>query len=164
MGWAYHTYSCHEDKERRIAMITITSITENDLLALSQLYQELMGQQTNHAKLEQVYRTIQHNEQYIILGAFDEEQLVGSLMGIICHDLVGDCKPFMVIENVIVSPLVRRQGVGKKLMQEIENIARQRDCYYIIFVSGEQRKEAHQFYERLGFKDEKVEGYRKHLT
>lgn len=145
-------------------MITITSITENDLLALSQLYQELMGQQTNHAKLEQVYRTIQHNEQYIILGAFDEEQLVGSLMGIICHDLVGDCKPFMVIENVIVSPLVRRQGVGKKLMQEIENIARQRDCYYIIFVSGEQRKEAHQFYERLGFKDEKVEGYRKHLT
>jgi len=145
-------------------MITIRSITENDLLALSQLYQELMGQQTNQSKLEQVYRTIQHNEQYIILGAFDEEQLVGSLMGIICHDLVGDCKPFMVIENVIVSPLVRRQGVGKKLMQEIENMARQRDCYYIIFVSGEQRKEAHQFYERLGFKDEKVEGYRKHLT
>ncbi|MCM3293024.1 GNAT family N-acetyltransferase [Paenibacillus sp. MER 180] len=145
-------------------MITIRSITENDLLALSQLYRELMGQQTNQAKLEQVYRTIQHNEQYIILGAFDEEQLVGSLMGIICHDLVGDCKPFMVIENVIVSPVVRRQGVGKKLMQEIENMARQRDCYYIIFVSGEQRKEAHQFYERLGFKDEKVEGYRKHLT
>lgn len=145
-------------------MITIRSIKENELLALSQLYQELMGQQTNQTKLEQVYRTIQHNEQYIILGAFDEEHLVGSLMGIICHDLVGDCKPFMVIENVIVSPLVRRQGVGKKLMQEIENMARQRDCYYIIFVSGEQRKEAHQFYERLGFKDEKVEGYRKHLT
>ncbi|EPY09287.1 hypothetical protein AZ66_11585 [Paenibacillus sp. E194] len=145
-------------------MITIRSIKENELLALSELYQELMGQQTNQSKLEQVYRTIQHNEQYIILGAFDEEQLVGSLMGIICHDLVGDCKPFMVIENVIVSPLVRRQGVGNKLMQEIENMARQRDCYYIIFVSGEQRKEAHQFYERLGFKDEKVEGYRKHLT
>lgn len=145
-------------------MITIRSIKENELLALSKLYQELMGLQTNQSKLEQVYRTIQHNEQYIILGAFDEEQLVGSLMGIICHDLVGDCKPFMVIENVIVSPLVRRQGVGKKLMQEIENMARQRDCYYIIFVSGEQRKEAHQFYERLGFKDEKVEGYRKHLT
>jgi len=145
-------------------MITIRSIKENELLALSEIYQELMGQQTNQSKLEQVYRTIQHNEQYIILGAFDEEQLVGSLMGIICHDLVGDCKPFMVIENVIVSPLVRRQGVGNKLMQEIENMARQRDCYYIIFVSGEQRKEAHQFYERLGFKDEKVEGYRKHLT
>lgn len=145
-------------------MITIRSIKENELLALSKLYQELMGLQTNQSKLEQVYRTIQHSEQYIILGAFDEEQLVGSLMGIICHDLVGDCKPFMVIENVIVSPVARRQGVGKKLMQEIENMARQRDCYYIIFVSGEQRKEAHQFYERLGFKDEKVEGYRKHLT
>ncbi|MDQ0088526.1 ribosomal protein S18 acetylase RimI-like enzyme [Paenibacillus anaericanus] len=84
-------------------------------------------------------------------------------MGIICHDFVGECKPFMVIENVIVSNRARRQGIGKKLMLEIERIAKERDCYYIILVSGEQRKEAHVFYEKLGFKDEKVEGYRKHL-
>lgn len=48
-------------------------------------------------------------------------------------------------------------------MLEFERIAKERDCYYIILVSGEQRKEAHVFYEKLGFKDEKVEGYRKHL-
>ncbi|NEZ45422.1 GNAT family N-acetyltransferase [Paenibacillus alvei] len=145
-------------------MLVIRPITQDELPALSQLYTELMGSQTNMAKLEQVYRKIQHDDQYIILGAFHEGQLAGTLMGIICHDLVGECKPFMVIENVIVSPTVRRQGVGKKLMQDIENIARHRDCAYIIFVSGEQRKEAHVFYEKLGFKDEKVEGYRKYLA
>lgn len=84
-------------------------------------------------------------------------------MGIICYDLVGECKPFMVIENVIVSPNVRRQGIGKKLMLGIEKIAKERDCYYMIFVSGEQRIEAHVFYEKLGFKEENVEGYRKHF-
>ncbi|MNZ70717.1 putative acetyltransferase [compost metagenome] len=84
-------------------------------------------------------------------------------MGIICQDIVGDCRPFMVIENVVVSNHIRRQGIGQKLMAKIEGIARERNCYYIIFVSGGQRKEAHAFYEKLGFKDEKVEGYRKHF-
>ncbi|TCZ80215.1 GNAT family N-acetyltransferase [Paenibacillus albiflavus] len=144
-------------------MITIKRITYADLPDLCQLYNELIGRDTNYSKLEGVFKSIQYNDNYIILGAFNGEDLVGSLMGIICHDLVGECKPFMVIENVIVSPHVRRQGVGAKLMQEIEMIARERDCYYMIFVSGEQRKEAHVFYEKLGFKEEKVEGYRKHF-
>jgi GNAT superfamily N-acetyltransferase len=82
-------------------------------------------------------------------------------MGIFCLDLVGECKPFMVIENVIVSKRVRRQGIGKKLMHKIEEIAKERGCSYTIFVSGEERKEAHLFYEKLGFKEENVVGYRK---
>ncbi|MNO01656.1 putative acetyltransferase [compost metagenome] len=69
----------------------------------------------------------------------------------------------MVIENVVVSNRIRRQGIGKKLMTMIEKIAQERNCYYIIFVSGGQRKEAHTFYEKLGFRDEQVEGFRKHL-
>ncbi|MNT93826.1 putative acetyltransferase [compost metagenome] len=69
----------------------------------------------------------------------------------------------MVIENVIVSRSARRLGIGKMLMTEMEKQAKARNCYYIIFVSGAQRKEAHAFYEELGFKDEAVVGYRKHL-
>lgn len=144
-------------------MITIKHIKSDDLSGLCQLYDELVNRVNNYTKLVDVYQSIQNNDNYIILGAFNDEGLVGSLMGIICYDLVGECQPFMVIENVIVSNRVRRQGIGKKLMLEIEQIAKERGCYYIIFVSGDQRKEAHAFYENLGFKDEKVEGYRKHF-
>lgn len=144
-------------------LITLRQITFDDLESLSELYVELINKETNLKKLVNVYLSIQNNENYVILGAFNEDQLVGSLMGIICFDLVGECRPFMVIENVIVSQRARRQGVGMKLMNEIERIARERNCYYSIFVSGGQRKEAHEFYESLGFKEENVEGYRKHF-
>ncbi|MNW43199.1 Predicted N-acetyltransferase YhbS [Fontibacillus panacisegetis] len=144
-------------------MITIRQITRDDLKDLSQLYDDLIDKKTNYKKLVEVFETIKSNDNYYILGAFKDSELVGSVMGIICQDIVGECRPFMVIENVIVSNHIRRQGIGKKLMAKIEIIARDRNCYYIIFVSGGQRKEAHAFYEKLGFKDEKVEGYRKHF-
>jgi GNAT superfamily N-acetyltransferase len=144
-------------------MIAIQKIKYEHLSDLCQLYEELISRETNFTNLVKVYESIKDNNDYIILGAFNEGALVGSLMGIICHDLVRECKPFMVIENVIVSTRVRRHGIGEKLMIEIESYAKEKGCYYIIFVSGGQRKEAHSFYEKLGFKDEEVVGYRKHF-
>ncbi len=144
-------------------MIQIKPIIEQDLPALSRLYEELMGMATDEERMTEVFRFAKTLGSYHILGAFHEGELAGSVMGIICLDLVGRCKPFMVIENVIVSDRIRRQGIGKKLMAEIERIAIEKDCAYMILVSGEKRKEAHVFYEKLGFRDEQVEGYRKHL-
>lgn len=145
-------------------MVVIKEIEMESLPELGNLYQELMNKPSDLNKLEEVFKVVKADNRYILLGAFVEGELLGSLMGIVCQDLVGDCKPFMVIENVVVSVRARRQGVGKKLMNAIEQAARERDCYYIILVSGEQRKEAHVFYESLGYRDEKVEGYRKHLS
>lgn len=84
-------------------------------------------------------------------------------MGILCKDLIGECEPFMAIENVVVSSKIRRQGIGRKLMNEIEVIARQQNCSYIILVSGGQRVEAHRMYESMGYREEHVEGFRKFL-
>ncbi|OMD86184.1 GNAT family N-acetyltransferase [Paenibacillus odorifer] len=145
-------------------MVVIKEIEMESLPELGNLYQELMNKPSDLNKLEKVFKGVKADNRYILLGAFVEGELLGSLMGIVCQDLVGDCKPFMVIENVVVSVRARRKGVGKKLMNAIEQAARERDCYYIILVSGEQRKEAHVFYESLGYRDEKVEGYRKHLS
>ena len=107
---------------------------------------------------------IEKNEDYFLLGAKCNDKLGGSLMGIICHDLVGECKPFMVIENVIVSSKYRGFGIGKKLMNEIERIGKEKGCYYTMFVSGAQRKEAHKFYESLGYRLDEVQGFRKYLV
>lgn len=145
-------------------MTIIREIEAHSLAALNQLYEELTGELTDSQKLEKAFQTIKADSRYILLGAFVEGELLGSMMGIVCQDLVGDCRPFMVIENVVVSSRARRQGLGKKLMTALEEIAHDRDCYYIIFVSGEKRKEAHVFYEAMGYREEKVEGYRKHLS
>lgn len=145
-------------------MVTIRPVQTDDLKDLSVLYEELTGKKTDDEKLAVAFKSIMEDHRYIVLGSYVDGRLAGSLMGILCQDLVGDCRPFMVIENVIVSGQFRRQGVGRRLLADIENIARERGCYYIILVSGGHRKEAHSLYEALGFKDENVEGYRKHLS
>jgi GNAT superfamily N-acetyltransferase len=117
----------------------------------------------NAQQMQKTFQQMKKQGHYYVLGAYDQDKLVGSVMGVECMDLMGSCEPFMVVENVIVSERIRRQGVGQKLMLKIEHIAKDLGCAYIILVSGDQRKEAHRFYEKLGFKDEKVQGYRKHL-
>ena len=114
-------------------------------------------------KMRKSSERMQSNPDYIVLGARWKGILVGSLMGIICHDLVGECRPFMVLENVIVPQRYRRRDIGKKLMQEIEKVARRRKCYYMMFVSKGQRKEAPRFYESLGYRLDAVKGFKKYL-
>ncbi|WP_454192809.1 GNAT family N-acetyltransferase [Paenibacillus sp. Marseille-Q7038] len=107
---------------------------------------------------------MRHNENYEVIGAIYGGELVGSAMGIYCEDLAGDSNPFMIIENVVVSSKVRRQGVGLKLKGRVEELARSRNCSYIILVSGAGRAEVHRLYESLGYNEkESVAGFRKYL-
>lgn len=145
-------------------MLKISSINASDLGELAVLYEELTGKKTNLVLMESLFKKITDNTDYILIGAKDKEQrLVGSVMGIICTDIVGECQPFLVLENVIVNKKCRRQGIGGKLIQYIENWARERNCYYIMLVSLIQRKDAHEFYEVNGYKPGVVQGYKKYL-
>jgi ribosomal protein S18 acetylase RimI-like enzyme len=145
-------------------LITIDRINVNDLIELSNLYEELSGAKTDMVKMKENFNLINSNADYILIGAKDENNtLVGSLLGIICRDVVGECRPFMVLENVIVKSNCRGLGVGKKLVKFIEDYSRERKCYYIIFVSSADRKEAHRFYQSLGYDINAVQGFKKYL-
>lgn len=141
----------------------ITRIQKEDLIDLSKLYEELSGMESNLCKIESNFARMIKNEYYHLIGAKIDHKLVGSLMGIHCLDLVGECRPFMIIENVIVSANYRNKGIGKALLIEIEKIAKNLDCYYIFFVSGDNRKNAHEFYDSCGYTNDKVKGFKKYL-
>jgi len=141
----------------------IVQIQKNDLPDLSQLHEELSDMKSNFSKIEANFALMIRNDYYHLIGAKIDKRLVGSLMGILCLDLVGECRPFMIIENVIVSSDYRNKGIGKALLNEIEMIAKKLNCYYIFFVSGDNRKEAHRFYESVGYNNDKVKGFKKYL-
>jgi ribosomal protein S18 acetylase RimI-like enzyme len=144
-------------------MITIKPIGRDDLNDLATLLAELSGKLANMELMLKNLEWMEKNGDYYVLGAKLDQRLAGSIMGIVCRDLVGECKPFLVVENVIVSSQFRNQGIGKRLMLEMEKIGRKRDCHYIMFVSGAQRRDAHQFYESLGYKLNVVQGFKKYL-
>lgn len=145
-------------------MITIKPITISDLECYASLCDELFGSKANLVKLEVVLTKIISNPDYILVGAEDESGiLLGSVMGITCIDTVGECRPFMVLENLIVRENCRRLGIGKKLVEYIEEQARVKNCYFIMLMSLVKRKEAHQFYETLGYSANIAKGYKKYL-
>jgi predicted GNAT family acetyltransferase len=84
-------------------------------------------------------------------------------MGVVCHELFGNCLPFMVVENVVVLNNYRRMGIAALLMQKLEEQAIAAQCTTILFVSSAHRTGAHKLYESLGYGVDKVNGYRKRL-
>ncbi len=143
-------------------MIEIRTLQAGDLPQLAELYRELVDQESVSANMQDTFAKIQADDRYCLLGAFEEDVLAGSVMGIICYDLIGDCRPFMVIENVIVSDRFRGKKVGRLLMEELENFAVRQGCGYAILVSSGYRTEAHAFYESLGYTED-VRGFRRRL-
>jgi GNAT superfamily N-acetyltransferase len=145
------------------SMIEIRALKEEDLHCLSVLLEELSDEQSDLEKMKHNFISMNNDPAYILLGAFSGDILTGSLMGIVCHDLVGACRPFMVIENVIVAGEYRGKGIGRKLLNAIEEAGRTRNCYYTMFVSGMKRKDAHAFYESAGYDLDMVQGFKKYL-
>lgn len=143
-------------------MISIQLATVSDILSLSNLFEELAGITTDISKMNDQFILMESDPAYVVLVA-KEEIVVGSVMGVICRDLVGDCNPFMVVENVIVSFEYRGKGIGRKLIQRIEEIAIKNRCNYIMFVSRSDRKDAHRFYESIGYGLDVVQGFKKFL-
>lgn len=144
-------------------MITVAPIGESDLAALKTLFADLSDHETDAERLATNFRRMAADPNYILLGAKHDEALVGFMMGIVCLDLVGVCRPFLVVENVVVARRARRRGVARRLWAELEVEARRRDCYYVILVSGDWRTEAHRFYVSVGFEPDKFRGFKKYL-
>ncbi len=145
-------------------MLKIERINENDLPDLADLYKELTGREQPIVKMSESFLKINENDAYFLLGAKIDGRLAGSIMGILCCDIVDDCRPFMVIENVIVSEKFRRHGVGIALLKGIEDICIEKNCYYSMLVSGIQREDAHKFYESAGYAHNAVRGFKKFFT
>lgn len=145
-------------------MITICAIQMTDLVQYAALCDELFGEKTNMTALTEAVRKIRSNTDYLLIGAKDENgALLGAVMGIVCIDTVGRCRPFMVLENLIVSERYHRLGIGKRLVENLEKTARERNCYFIMLMSLMKRKEAHLFYEALGYSKNIAQGFKKYL-
>jgi GNAT superfamily N-acetyltransferase len=143
--------------------VLVEPVALDELSDVARLYEELAGRPTDLGKMEQSFSWMQSNPDYVVLGAKLSGIMAGTLLGIVCRDILGDCRSFMVVENVVVSSSQRRQGVGKALMEKIEEIATERNCLYIMFVSSSARTDAHQFYESIGYQSDFVQGFKKYL-
>ncbi len=78
----------------------IEKLQRQDLPQLFALYQELVPFEMTLDKLLATHTDIEDNPAYFLAAAKEEEQLLGSALGICCQSLA---VPFLVIEDVIVT-------------------------------------------------------------
>lgn len=144
-------------------MVKIREAVRQDLKGLSNLFKQLMGNESNLEQMKLTFDKMQNDESYILLIAEYEGKVVGTVMGILCYDLVERCRPFMVVENVIIDETSRGLGIGKLLMNALEEKARMNDVTYMMLISAAKRLEAHKFYEAIGYEKDTVVGFKKYL-
>lgn len=98
-----------------------------------------------------------------LLVAMVEGAVVGTADCSIVANLTHRGRPWSVVENVVVDDRCRRQGVGRRLMEEVVERCRAQGCYKIQLLSQQHRSGAHAFYESMGFQATAV-GFRRYLT
>jgi GNAT superfamily N-acetyltransferase len=85
-----------------------------------------------------------HPEEMIAVGAFDGDELVG-------HAAVRPFEGALEVKRVYVRVDHRGRGISKRLMLELETIARERGVTSLILQTGNRQAEAIALYERIGY-------------
>lgn len=142
----------------------ISAAKVSDLEELAQLYQQLIPNDFSISKMEEVLVRQQSNPGHFISIARVDGKVVGSLLSVTCEMLFGQCKSFMVIEDVVVDESMKRKGIGSALMIDAEKRAQASDCSYIMLITDVERLGSQSFYKSLGYQTDEYCAFKKSLN
>lgn len=140
----------------------IRELSEEDLESLIKLYEQLDGTNAGFTSEEarKIWKKeIAENKNIKYFGAVQEGKVISTCYCVIIPNLTRLGGAICFVENVVTDKAFRGQGIGRKVMEKAIAFAREKNCYKVILQSGSWRKEAHQFYEKLGFDGESKKAF-----
>ena len=97
------------------------------------------------------FRRIDGDPNYMLVVAEAGDVIVGTMQICFLPALSFRGRTRGQLENVRVSSGRRGQGIGRQMVEWAIERCRERDCRAVQLLSLNGRKDAHRFYERLGF-------------
>jgi GNAT superfamily N-acetyltransferase len=134
--------------------LTIRKAGWQDLKSLVQLYRELEVEPETEPPMDKIadaFQRIGEYPNYVVYIAERNGRPVGTISLLIMDNLAHGALPSGIIEDLVVEPSSRGQGIGRRLMDFAMEICRTHGCYKMVLSSNQAREEAHRFYERLGY-------------
>ena len=127
---------------------SVREMVQTDAEAVTELSAQL-GYITTTAQLEKRFATLKKDPNNGLFVAVRDAEVVGWLhvYGVRLLETNG----YAEIGGVVVDAAVRRQGVGRLLVQQAEVWTAAHGFGGLRLRSGLHRREAHTFYERLGY-------------
>jgi GNAT superfamily N-acetyltransferase len=100
---------------------------------------------------ERAFETIAASPDQTLFVAELAGEVVGTFQTAITTTLTGRGASFMIIEAVQTRGDMRGQGIGARMIDFCIEQAKARGLPRVQLISNAKRKDAHRFYERLGF-------------
>ncbi|HZE87385.1 MAG TPA: GNAT family N-acetyltransferase [Methylomirabilota bacterium] len=123
---------------------------DTDYEAVMNLYNDFVGNDRYSTHDHDSFKKVINNSQNFVFVAEDKGKLVGFATFSI-RDVIRYPRPIAELDELFVSSEYRQKGLGKKLMQYVEEKARDLGCYRMFIESHYDHKAAHAFYEGLGY-------------
>jgi GNAT superfamily N-acetyltransferase len=142
-------------------MAKVREIMENELPDLLELYKELNPEHSSLTveKTVSVWESILANNFIKYFGVEADGKLVSTCNITIIPNLTRGARSFAIIENVVTSEKHRGKGYGALVINKAIDCAKENNCYKVMLLSSAHRKEAHKFYEKLGFNSKDKVGF-----
>jgi ribosomal protein S18 acetylase RimI-like enzyme len=129
--------------------VAIRKASVDDSEPIAALVTEL-GYPTSLSQMRRRLETILHDDHYQTFVAWEDGQVLG-FVGTRSGPLYEDDGYYGQIMALAVAPSQRRRGVGRMLMQVAESSLIACGVRTVAVTSGNQRSDAHAFYERCGY-------------
>lgn len=140
----------------------IRPVETSDLDALQALYSHLtpVDAELDSTEAARILAAFGAYPGSVILGAFDEGDLVGSCALVIDPNLTRGGAPFGLIENVVTRSDRRRVGLGRAVLRAACDRAWAAGCYKVMLLAGSTDPAVLGFYVAAGF-DQSKTGFQK---
>jgi len=140
-------------------MVEYGILMEHELLSLLELYQQLNTDDVmDEITSKNIWKNIEKQDiKYFV--AKENGKIIASCYICIIPNLTRSGKSIGFIENVITDIKHRRKGIGKTVIENAIQYAKDKKCYKVLLQSGKKRIDAHLFYESLGFDGESKKAY-----
>lgn len=135
----------------------LRDLQEIDVNAICEINQEALGYSFSPEDTASQLAKLSQDSHHFLLGYEDAASHV--LLGYV-HAEVYESLYSKVGFNILglaVSPQAQGQGIGKSLLQGLEEEAKRRDYEFIRLNSADHRLGAHAFYEKVGYTCDKVQ-------
>lgn len=139
----------------------IRRATKEDAEAIAALYRELVPD-AHISVLPERVGDIGQDPNTHLLVCDDEGEIIATAFLCLCQDAMYNRQPFAIVENVIVHEDYQREGIGKSIMDYIEDFCLKQDCSKIMLMTSNERRDARDFYTAMGYDPDAKIGFIKY--
>jgi GNAT superfamily N-acetyltransferase len=128
----------------------IRQARESDYAEMMVLYDQFVGSERYSKHTNDSYQKVLKNQQNVVFVA-EIDKKIGGFASFSIRDVIRYPRPIAELDELFVSSEKRQKGVGKLLLQAVEQKARELHCYRLFIESSYDHTVAHSFYEALGY-------------